>query len=153
MLPVNSTTCLPALPTEHPGSRYCVRHNDLGVHACPSSLDSPFWEQIIAYTNYVDTRKCTECVCRASEDDACSPNKALTMEGLTSEISLCTNFSMAGTAVGSKELTDLVYKPGSCEAMGGLPVGTAHPDETTAATWCCMPAPTNADADTNAQMP
>lgn len=146
-----ATTCLPPLPTDEPGWRYCVRHDDPGVHACPSSIDSDFSEQIIAYSNYVDTRKCTECACKASggschgilrvyEDGACSTNE-LIAQGLTSETTLCSNFSIAGTAVGSKEMTDIVYMPGSCEPTGGVPVGTAYPDDATAATWCCMPAP------------
>jgi len=144
-----ASTCLPPLPTDEIGWRYCVRHDDPGVHSCPSSLDSPFSEQVIAYSDYVDTRKCTECDCKALggschgilrvyKDNACSTNEMLTMEGISSEFALCSNFSMAGTEVGSKEMTDIVYVPGSCEPTGGVPVGTAYPDDSTAATWCCM---------------
>jgi hypothetical protein len=144
-----ANTCLPPLPTTEAGWRYCVRHDDPGVHACPSSIDSPFSEQIIAYSDYIDTRKCTECGCKASggschgilrvyKDNACSTNELVIAEGFSSEITLCSNFSMAGTEVGSKEMTDVVYVPGSCTPTGGVAVGTAYPDEATAATWCCM---------------
>lgn len=155
-----ATTCLPPLPTDEPGWRYCVRHTDTGVHECPSSIDSAFSEQVIAYSDYVDERKCTECACKASggschgilrvyEDNACSSNE-LVAAGLTSENILCSNFSMAGTAVGSKEMTDIVYVAGKCEPTGGLAIGDAHPDEATRATWCCMPAPNVADAGPDA---
>lgn len=157
-----STQCMPSLPKEA-GWRYCARHNDAGVQPCPSSIDSPFSEQIIAYTDVVDTRKCTECACKASggschgtlrvyKDNACSTNEALTMEGVTSEIPLCSNLSMPGEAIGSKELTDLTYIPGQCEPTGGLAIGTAYPDESTAVTWCCMPPPIDADAGIDASM-
>ena len=137
-----------------------MRHNDPGVHACPSLIDSDFSEQLIAFSAYVDTRKCTECKCKASggschgslrlyKDNACSTNE-LVAEGLTSENILCSNFSMVGTAVGSKEMTDIVYVPGSCTPTGGLAIGDAYPDEATAATWCCMPAPNVADAGPDA---
>jgi hypothetical protein len=138
-----------------------VRHNDTGTHACPSSIDSPFSEQYTAYNNgYIDERKCTECGCKASggschgilrvyKDNACSTNE-LSADGLTSENTLCSNFSMAGTAVGSKEMTDIVYVEGKCEPTGGVAIGDAHPDEATSATWCCMPAPKVADAGPDA---
>lgn len=41
-----------------------------------------------------------------------STPELLVAEGLTSENTLCINFSMAGTAVGSKEMTDIVYVAG-----------------------------------------
>lgn len=124
------------------------------MHACPSSIDLSLSEKIIAYSDYIDTRKCTKCGYKASggnrhgilhvyKDNACSANEALTMEGLTSETFLCFNFSMAGTAVGSKEMTDIVYVAGKCEPTRGLAIGEAYPDDATAATWCCMAAPPN----------
>lgn len=155
-----SEQCMPSLPQES-GWRYCVRHNESGVHACPSSLDSPFSNQVIAYTNFVDERKCTECGCKASggacsgtlrvyKDNSCSTNEMLTMEGVTSELTLCSNFSIPGEAVGSKELTELTYFPGKCAPTGGVAIGTAYPDESNAATWCCMPAPIESDAGIDA---
>ncbi len=151
-----ATTCLPPLPIDEPGWRYCVRHDDPGVFACPSSSDSAFSEQIVAYDKYVDNRKCTECGCKASggecsgilrvyKDDACSSNELSAADWFTSDLTMCSNIN-AGEAVKSKELTDLVYVPGKCQPTGGVAVGTAYPDETTAATWCCMPAPNVADA-------
>lgn len=156
-----SNTCLPRLPTEESGWRYCVRHDDPGVHPCPSSLDSDFSQQFIAYGDYIDTRKCTECGCKTSggfcygtlrvySDDTCSTNQILTAEGVTSDNILCSNFAEAGVAIGSKEMTGLTYVPGKCEPTGGFTIGSAYPDEATEATWCCMPAPNVADAGADA---
>jgi hypothetical protein len=158
-----STQCLPSLPNEA-GWRYCVRHQDEngGVFACPSSIDSPFSEQVIAYTDFVDTRKCTECACKASggecygtlrvyKDNSCSTNE-LVSGMMSSEIILCSNLLGPGDAVGSKEMTGVTYIPGKCEPKGGLAIGDAYPDEATAATWCCMPAPIEADAGIDATM-
>lgn len=153
-----SQQCLPSLPRNEPGWRYCVRHEGQGVFACPSSLDSDFSEQVIAYTEYVDERRCTACGCKATggecwgtlrmyEDETCTNDAA--MLSISSNTYECNNVP-PGLSLGSKEMTDLVYLPGTCEPTGGLPVGAAYPDQTTATTWCCMPTPIDADAGVDA---
>jgi hypothetical protein len=153
---VASTKCLPPLPPE-PGWGYCVRHTQLGEHACPSG--SVFSKQFVSYAKYIDTRKCTECGCKAGggtchgifrvySDDSCSTNE-IAADLITSDMTVCANVT-AGEAIGSKELTDLAYVPGKCVPTGGLSVGTAYPDESTAVTWCCMTSPDDADAGPDA---
>ena len=128
------------------GWRHCVRHRDKGIHECPSG--SKYTDQVIAYSEggYKDTRQCTECGCKASggicygtfnlyEDEQCA--KFIDMAVLNSETYACDNL-MAGQAVGSKELVDMVYLPGKCEPTGGLAVGTVEKDDADAVTWCCL---------------
>lgn len=130
--------------------RHCVRHQEKGIHECPSG--SEYKDQVIAYsdTGYKDTRQCTECECKASggacygtfnvyEDEQCT--KFVDMAVLNSEEPECDNL-MPGQAIGSKELVDLTYVPGKCEPTGGVAIGTIEKDDAEAVTWCCMQPPT-----------
>lgn len=142
--PDHDSKRFPVLPANW---RRCVRHRDKGIYDCPSG--SKYANQFIAYSDkgYKDTRKCTECGCKAAgglcfgtfnvyEDEQCT--KFLSMTTLLSETHDCTNFPPGGVAVGSKELVDLTYVPGTCEATGGLPVGTVEKNDADAVTWCCL---------------
>lgn len=128
------------------GWRHCVRHQQNGIHECPSG--SMYKDQVIAYSyeSYTNTRHCTECGCKASggtcsgtfnvyEDEQCT--KFIDMATLNSETHECDNLPV-GTAVGSKELVDLVYVPGKCVPTGGVPIGEVKEKEAEAATWCCL---------------
>lgn len=148
----SSAKCMPPLPTAEEGWRYCVRRQEKGVFPCTPG--SAFSDQVLAYDDFIDTRTCTECTCEVSggacsgtlrvyKDDTCSTNE-LVAEGITSEIALCSNLMTSGEAIGSKEITDLMYVPGKCQPIGGQPIGTAVEDETndqnqtTVTTWCCL---------------
>ena len=128
--------------------RHCVRHQEKGIHECPSG--SKYVNQIIAYEDrgYTDTRQCTECGCKAGggscygtfnvyEDEQCM--NFLSMNSINSETSDCANFP-PGVAVGSKELVDLTYIPGKCEPTGGIFLGNVEKNDSEATTWCCMDA-------------
>lgn len=127
------------------GWRHCVRHQEKGIHECPSG--SKYTEQVIAYSGngYTDTRKCTECGCKASggtcfgtfnvyEDEQCT--KFINGNLLNSETYECSNLK-PGQAVGSKELVDLTYIAGKCAPTGGLAIGTVGKNDADAVTWCC----------------
>ena len=141
--PDHDSTRFAVLPK---GWRHCVRHQEDGIHACPS--ESKYKNQVIAYGDkgYIDTRRCTECECKATggichgtfnvyEDEQCT--KFLSMNSVNSETYDCANL-VPGVAVGSKELVDLTYVPGTCEPSGGLPLGTVETDDDNAQTWCCL---------------
>jgi hypothetical protein len=64
----------------------------------------------------------------------------------------CQNFFPPGEALSSKEITDLVYVPGTCVPKGGEPVGGVEfvtkpkfDGHEPVFTWCCMTKP-EADA-------
>lgn len=141
--PDHDSTRFAVLPK---GWRHCVRHQEKGIHECPSG--SKYKDQVITYSDkgYNDTRQCTECGCKASggtcfgtfnvyEDEQCT--KFVNMATLNSETYECTNM-MPGQAVGSKELVDLTYVAGKCEATGGVPFGSVDENDDEAATWCCL---------------
>ena len=141
--PGNNTKRFAALPD---GWRHCVRHQEKGIQECPS--DSKYTERVIAYSGkgYDDTRKCTECGCKASggacygtfnvyEDEQCT--KFVNGNLLNSETYECSNVK-PGQAIGSKELVDLTYIAGKCEPTGGLAIGTVEENDADAVTWCCM---------------
>ncbi len=141
--PEHDSTRFAVLPK---GWRHCVRHRDNGIYECPSG--SSYKDQVIAYsdTGYTDTRKCTECGCKAAggacfgsfnvyEDEQCT--KFIQNDILNSESHACSDL-MPGVAVGSKELVDLTYIPGKCEPTGGVPMGTVEKNDSDAVTWCCL---------------
>ncbi len=141
--PEHDSTRFAVLPK---GWRHCVRHEDNGIHECPSG--SQYKDQVIAYADkgYKDTRHCTECGCKAGggtcygtfnvyEDEQCT--KFVNMATLFSDTYECSNVP-AGVAIGSKELVDMMYMPGKCEPTGGVPIGSVEKDDAGAVTWCCM---------------
>lgn len=143
-----STTCLPALPPNEPGWRYCVRAQMPGEQICPVGWGAKFTKQMLAYENYIDTRTCTECECHPSggacygtlrvyTDDSCSSNELFSTT-LSSDMTNCENLLPPGETLGSKEFTDVMYMPGKCEPTGGMPVGGVELDTKTMVTWCCL---------------
>jgi hypothetical protein len=114
---------------------------------CPSNYDAA---QFVMYSSIPDeSRKCTQCECgapkgsacqatfRLYEDDACLSQFAQYEIGSNKE--QCTDIIDDGQAIGSKTITELAYKPGTCEASGGMPTGGAKPNPDTAVTFCCLP--------------
>ena len=155
-----ATTCLPSVPSDEPEWTYCVRR--MGVHPCPSEFDSTFTEQYVAYPSnaYTDTTSCTKCTCTPSggacfgtlhvyPDDSCSTNE-IVAEPIGSGMTNCSNLPPTGEALGSKEITDVVYLPGQCEPSGGEPTGSVELHDSEAVTWCCLPTKHMADAGVDA---
>jgi len=141
--PDHDSTRFAVLPKDW---RHCVRHRGKGIYECPTG--SQYKDQVIAYSDkgFTDTRQCTECGCKASggvcygtfnvyEDEQCTT--FLSMETLYSDTYGCSNIP-TGVAVGSKELVDLTYVPGTCEPTGGIPIGTVEKNDAEAVTWCCL---------------
>ncbi|MDI1451702.1 hypothetical protein [Polyangium sp. 6x1] len=149
-----SAACRFELPIETAGEddggswRYCARHQEKGIHPC---MGSWYTEQIVVYPDdaKIDTRGCTSCECKASggscyatfavyEDDACTV--PVTTDGIGSTKHDCNDVIPAGRPLGSKQLLDLHFVPGTCHLIGGgSPFGTVELDETKAETWCCGP--------------
>jgi len=139
----NSTTCF----NQPEGWHSCVRHLARGIFAC--KLESKYTVQKIAYPEnaIIDHRSCSACECKASggtcqasfrlyEDDACTTLQ--TQSFVFSGHPTCADVGI-GMGVGSTEIVDPVYFPGSCEPMGGVPIGAVEIDTTDAVTWCCIP--------------
>ena len=129
-----------------PQWRYCVRHEDPGIHACPDG--SKYKSQYIVYPvdAKIDSRECTACSCSGAggmcygtlavyEDEACSV--LINASSLGSIKHDCDDILPPGLAVGSKEMTGLEYVPGKCTPHGGIAIGGVEKDETRAETWCC----------------
>lgn len=130
-----SEQCLPPLPPDEPGWRYCVRSDS--IRECV--LSSVFTQQFLTYPydGFVDTRSCTECSCAASggactgtlrvyQDDACSTNELVSLM-VSSDWPNCSNLAVLGDPLSSKEITDLAYEPGTCAPKAGEPSGTVEP--------------------------
>ncbi|MRG96392.1 hypothetical protein [Polyangium spumosum] len=96
----------------------------------------------------VDDRGCATCECgqpsgggctaslRLYEGPACSSQSE--QSGLQFPHDQCVNILPVGHAIAGKAITDLAYVPGSCEASGGAPTGSAVRDVTRAVTFCCL---------------
>ena len=136
-------TCIPGAKSW----RSCVRSITPGIRVCPQ--ESEYKEQIISYpeNGFDDLRSCTKCECAATggscygelslgESNLCSES-FLTLP-ISSDRSECSNVYPPGRAVGSKQLTNLHYEPGHCEAKGGLPIGDVVLKDMEAVTWCCV---------------
>jgi hypothetical protein len=121
------------------GFRACYRRE--GVFACPAMT---FPDQFVVYDGYTDDRTCSDCTCGPPEGSAC--------EGIASvyEDSACSQFAGAcqvdasntccvdllpGTALGSKQVTDLDYYPGTCQPSERTVTGMAEPANPI--TYCC----------------
>ena len=142
---VDSEVCF-AFP-KTPGWRTCVHAPQHGEYDCTPG--SEYSERIVVYPEkaIVDHRSCSACECEASggscygsiryySDNACST--LLAQETLSSTGSECHNFYPPGAGIGSKDMGELLYVPGSCEPKGGVPSGDVTVDTKNAVTWCCL---------------
>jgi hypothetical protein len=115
-----------------------------GEHKCPLSYPLPH----IFYDEYSDARTCAECTCdppvgsqcKATlslyKDNACA--ELIFTETIGSEAQPYCNTLIAGTALGSKALTQLTYLAGACTPRGGEIEGEVA--LVGAATFCCLPS-------------
>jgi hypothetical protein len=130
------------VPTAAPAFKYCVSIE--GDMACP---EEGYTERHLFYRELVDTRKCEECSCGPVEGSLCTATATVFKDAkcssfllgtsISSEKGACVDMSPLGQALGSKQVTDLAYAPGSCAANGGGLSGTAEP--TGPVTFCCVP--------------
>lgn len=129
------------------GWRTCVHSSFLGEQECHS--DSKYTDRIVVYPEkaIIDHRSCSACECETSggicygslryyADNNCTT--APKVLGLSSQKSECDNVYPPGAAVGSKDLGEFFYVPGTCTPKGGVPIGDIELDTTNAVTWCCL---------------
>ncbi|HRI71535.1 MAG TPA: hypothetical protein PK156_45185 [Polyangium sp.] len=136
-----SKECVPA--SLYPWAQ-CVWLN--GEHdKCP---DNYTYSRFVMYEHEPkDSRSCTACSCgepigglcvanlRAFTDSTCG-SEILNLP-ISSSLAECKPIFPAGSAIGSKSVTDHLYVPGTCAANGGEPMGEAVVDKSTATTICC----------------
>jgi hypothetical protein len=140
-------SCMPSIDLPS-GFRSCIYQR--GEHECPASWSGDrrvVYEVSADKPGYIDARDCSPCSCgapigsgctahfRAFEDGACS--KLISDDPIASFFGAqCTNVA-PGIAIGSKEVSPLMYLAGTCEPLGGEPIGAAIPDPNQAVTFCC----------------
>jgi hypothetical protein len=124
--------------------RHCVRAE--GVRACPTEGAYSAERFVVHPLDAIkDERGCTVCQCKAAggacfatfsvyEDEACTA--LISANPWTSNDILCANVFPEGLPIGSKEITELQYVPGTCQPLGGGAYGTAEPADARAITWC-----------------
>lgn len=125
----------------------CVWLDGEHQNECPA--DYAFSSYVFYDDKPIDTRDCSECSCGEPvggscianfsifKDDACA--MGIGVQSISSAMSDCNLIFPAGSAVGSKSVTDHQYLPGTCLAGGGEPIGEAIIDDKTATTFCCRP--------------
>ncbi len=141
MKPVYNT-CVPG----GEGWRTCIQKEGGGATECDSA--SLFVNKVVMYakSGFIDTRSCSACACESDgacvgtlnvyEDGACK--NVVATELLDSNAPACDDLLPAGKAIGSKDVTDLHYVPGTCKATGGIPHGGVIEDEAKVVIWCCL---------------
>ncbi|MRG94557.1 hypothetical protein [Polyangium spumosum] len=138
--------CMRTLAPLPEGFAHCVSLS--GFHACPETWNA---KELVAYDDdkagAIDGRACTACECgapaggaclarvRTFEDGACA--KLISDDAISSSVEQCSNVSIAGLAIGSKEITPPEYIPGACATSGGEPTGAVVPNPDRATTFCC----------------
>jgi len=122
----------------------CVWLN--GEHDCPENYTHS--RRVMYEHEPIDTRSCSACSCgepigascvanlRAFTDSTCGA-EILNLP-ISSSLPDCYPIFPAGSAIGSKSVTDHLYVPGTCAASGGEPKGEAVEDKATATTICCQ---------------
>lgn len=128
--------------------RQCISR--AGVHACPAGYDTG--ERFVMYRKdgVQEGRGCTDCACGAPVGGACvgrlrvfedgTCGKLIDDKAISSIEDVCTDLAMPGVALGSKEVVDVAYVPGTCAGNGGEPFGEAQPDDDQGRTFCCLSA-------------
>jgi hypothetical protein len=140
-------SCVPSIDLPN-GFRSCIYKR--GEHECPSTWSGDrhvVYEVTADKRGFIDARDCSPCSCgapigsgctahfRTFEDGACT--KLISDDPIASFFgSQCTNVA-PGIAIGSKEISPLMYLAGTCEPLGGEPIGEVKPDPDQAVTFCC----------------
>jgi hypothetical protein len=142
------STCLPAVPPNGGNGAwtYCIMHEGAGdayTETCPSEFT-----QLYAFgESFKDTRTCSPCSCGAPEGSACTSDVSLYSDSACvepagsviaqSSAPMCVDTPTAW-ALGSKQASAPVYRPGTCPPSGG-PAGAAPLEAPM--TLCCLPQP------------
>ena len=148
------SVCVPALPPVPNRSgipnrewTYCIMHEGAGdayTSACPGTS----YTQLYAFgKSFEDTRTCSPCTCGAPEGSACTSLVSLYSDGACAEPAgsviaqssapMCVDTPTA-VALGSKQASAPMYKPGSCPPSGGA-TGSASLEAPM--TLCCLAMP------------
>jgi hypothetical protein len=134
--------CLPAVL--YPWSQ-CVWQK--GEHdKCPENYT--YSRRVMYEHEPKDSRSCSACSCgepvggscvanlRAFTDSTCGAE--LLNLPISSSLAECKPIFPAGSAIGSKSVTDHLYVPGTCAVSGGESMGEAVEDKDNATTLCCQ---------------
>jgi hypothetical protein len=137
--------CAPPLDEAPSGFRQCIRWD--GDHACPDKWDGL---RLILhdFSAVKDSRTCSECICGAPTGGRCSglfkaysdascqdPAAQLSLSSLAVTPG-CVDID-PGTALGSKDISELTYLRGVCSPGGGEPIGEVVPDPDSGLTTVC----------------
>lgn len=133
--------CVPTAEPPPQGFSQCIFQK--GELECPAGYPN----RHVFYDDIEDSRRCSACWCGPPEGGVCSSNVSLFLDAscsapqttafLDSLSPQCLSpLGGLGTALGSKEATSPVYTPGSCEPMGGEPLGSV--ELTGPSTFCCQ---------------
>jgi hypothetical protein len=118
-----------------------------GLHECPEQdyTWGPYW---MYGEDPEEHRGCEECNCGSPEGGGCVSSLSLYDDAacgaefgklpLSSVKPGCVDVSLPGRALGSKSIPPPVYVPGTCGPGGGVPIGEAKANPTTAVTFCCL---------------
>lgn len=140
-------SCMPSMELPN-GFRSCIYQR--GDHECPASWSGErrvVYEVTVDKLGFIDARDCSPCSCGAPIGSGCTAHVRTFEDGACSKLiadvpiasffgEQCTNVS-PGIALGSKEVSALMYFPGVCEPIGGEPIGEVKPDPDQAVTFCC----------------
>lgn len=139
-----SEHCITPLPE---GWLHCLART--GKHdVCPDNYNDS-GARWVYQDNPIDDRGCSACECGTPKDGICTGFLSVYSDNtcinefakmpLSSIDSNCVGITPAGSAVGSKTISNLSYLPGSCSVTGGEPIGTVTPndDEKSVVTICC----------------
>jgi hypothetical protein len=139
--------CVPAPPPEF--------HICISLHGTDVSCPPTYPVRYIFYENddFIDSRLCGPCSCGAPEGSVCSAFLSVYKNSTCSTVNPadlvvgavpiastgqgCVNILPAGQALGSKEITNPTYQPGTCTPSGGETMGSADPLGP-ASTYCCL---------------
>lgn len=140
-------SCMPSIDLPK-GFRSCIYLH--GEHECPATWSDDrrvVYEVTADKRGFIDGRGCTPCACGAPVGSGCTSHvrtfEDSTCSKLIADVPIasffgpqCTNVA-PGIAIGSKEVSPLMYFSGVCEPIGGEPIGEVKPDPDRAVTFCC----------------
>jgi hypothetical protein len=135
-----SKVCVPAPPVPPPGFSQCIFRE--GDHECPGEYPTKH----VFYDEASDSRGCSACSCAAPEGGVCSATVTVFPDALCEEVAVgggnvtslvpgCIPL-VPGAVLGGKMATEPTYEPGTCEPLGGAPIGSVELKGPS--TFCCQ---------------
>ena len=135
-----SKVCVPAAPPPPPGFLQCIFRK--GDNECPDEYPT----RHVFYDDVSDARDCSECSCAPPVGGVCSATVRIFADGscsmdpwnvnVTSIGPKCEDLEITGADLGGKTVTAPSYQPGTCEPLGGEPIGSVELKGP--ATFCCL---------------